>query len=177
MEPEAKITSLNLTLRTVIIDSIAVMFVLFVPAWSHLLSIPIYFLEPMRIVLMIVVLFTSRFNAYLIALALPAISFIVSGHPGFSKMLIISIELVINAMLFLNLLSITRKPFIASLISILFSKLICYFLYWIVFSWAFVISEAEPGFLLAQLTISLLLSLLVWAICEIQLRNENNPGK
>jgi hypothetical protein len=145
-------------IRTVFVDGVALAFLLLVPAASHLVGIPFYFIEPMRIMLVVALIFTARSNAYILALALPVFSFLVSGHPIPVKMLIIMAELLFNAWLFVALFHKNCNIFVSMLSSIVISKMCCYLMYWMVFSWAFVIDESQVIFLVAQLVVTLVLS-------------------
>lgn len=151
---------------TVITDIAALTFVGFVPAASHLFNVPIYFIEPMRIMLLLALLYSSRWNAYVLAIVLPLFSFLVSGHPAPVKMIIIMAELILNAWLFLLFYQNTKKAFLSTFGSILLSKLFCYAMYLVVFSMAFVKAEAETAFLIAQLLLTLTLSSVVWIILK-----------
>jgi hypothetical protein len=144
--------------KTLIIDFIGILCVVLVPAISHLTAIPFYYLEPMRLMMVVALLYTSRRNAYAIAIVLPVLSFLISGHPFLLKMLIIVAELVMNVRLFILLFKTTKKPFISMVASIGISKFFCYLLYWIFLSWAFVKSEAGTTFIVTQLIVTLMLS-------------------
>jgi len=149
---------------TAITDIAALVFVGLVPDASHLLKIPVYYIEPMRVMLVLALLYSSRFNAYALAVVLPLFSFLVSGHPVPVKMMIIMAELLLNAWLFLLFYQKTKKSFLSAFGSIIISKGFCYFSYFIVFSMAFVKAEAEMAFLFAQMILTLALSSLVWFI-------------
>ena len=71
--------------KNIIFDLIALAAIYLVPAVSHLLSFPVYYLEPMRIMLILAIVHTSRRNAYLIAITLPIFSMLVSVHPSVIK--------------------------------------------------------------------------------------------
>lgn len=157
--------------RSAITDIAALIFVGLVPAASHLFNIPVYYIEPMRIMLVLALLFSSRWNAFALAIALPLFSFLVSGHPMPLKMLIIMAELLFNAWLFLLFHRNTKKPFLSAFSSIILSKMFCYAMYLIVFSMAFVEAEAESAFLLAQVIITLILSSMVWLIMHRRYNN------
>jgi hypothetical protein len=166
--------SKSLQLRTAITDIAALTFVGLVPAASHLFKIPIYFIEPMRIMLVLALLYSSRWNAFALAIVLPLFSFLVSGHPAPVKMMIIIAELVLNAWLFLYFYRNTNKAFLSTFGSIILSKLFCYAMYLVVFSVAFVKAEAETTFLIAQAILTLLLSSLVWLILYRRQLSQNN---
>ena len=144
--------------KSILIDFISFGFLLILPAAAHLTGIPLYFIEPMRLMLVVALLFSNRYNAFAIAVMLPLFSFLVSGHPAPVKMLIIIFELLLNGWLFLALLKRSKKPFSSMFISILLSKTFCYLVYWIVFSWAFVIDESQTIFLIAQFVLAFALS-------------------
>ncbi len=101
---------------------IALAFIYFVPAISHLLNFPLYLIEPMRLMLVLALVHTNRVNAYIVALTLPLFSFMVSSHPHFFKMMLIALELVLNVWLFHILLSKTRNAFASIILSIILSK-------------------------------------------------------
>ena len=82
-------------------DAVALLFVLVVPALSHLTSVPFYLLDPMRLAVLGALLASrSRVNGLVLALALPLLSFGISGHPVFPKCLVIAAELSVNVLLF-----------------------------------------------------------------------------
>lgn len=86
--------------RYVISDVLAIAFILVVPALSHLTSVPFYLLDPMRIAALGVLLATRDWkNSLALAVALPIISMLISGHPVFPKCLLISVELGTNILL------------------------------------------------------------------------------
>lgn len=128
----------SLRVRTILIDLAALAFIYFVPALSHMLAVPVYLIEPMRIMLIIAIAHTSQRNAYLIALTLPLFSFAISAHPVFLKSLLISIELVVNVWLFFTLIKIFRNGFAAMATAIIVSKLFYYALKFGLLSTAFI---------------------------------------
>jgi hypothetical protein len=167
-------TSGTFRYSTTITDIAALVFVGIVPAASHLFKFPVYYIEPMRVMLVLALLYSSRWNAYALALVLPLFSFLVSGHPAPVKMMIIMAELALNAWLFLYLYQKTRKSFLSAFGSILISKVFCYAMYLLVFSMAYVKAEAEITFLFAQMILTLVLSTIVWLISS---RRESRTGQ
>lgn len=117
----------KLNIKSIVLDIIALAFIYFVPAISHLLNVPVYLVEPMRIMLILAIAHTSKKNAYLIALTLPLFSFLISSHPNVFKAVIMTIELVLNVWLFYELTKRTNR-FVAMLSSIVLSKLFYYLL-------------------------------------------------
>lgn len=109
-------------------DLIAIGFIYSVPVLSHLFALPIYYLEPMRLMLILGIAHTSKKNAYILAATLPLFSFVVSAHPVFLKTLLISGELLINVWLYFFLVEKLKNKFGSILISIAASKIIYYVL-------------------------------------------------
>jgi hypothetical protein len=113
-------------LRSILIDSAAIMAIYFTPALSHLFSFPVYLLEPMRIMLIIAIAHTHRKNAYVIAVTLPLFSWLVSAHPHILKAGLIGGELLLNVFLFFLFTGIMKNRFASMLLAILASKLAYY---------------------------------------------------
>jgi hypothetical protein len=144
--------------REIIFDSAALVFIGLTPAFAHFASLPLYMIEPMRLMLVLALVHTNRMNAWLLAAILPLFSYLVSGHPEPLKMLVITAELLSNTGLFLLLIRRGIYPFLAMFLAIVLSKLFCYLLYILLFPWSFVIAEAQTGFLMIQGVVTFLLS-------------------
>jgi hypothetical protein len=112
----------------ILTDITALAFIYLVPTISHLANLPVYLIEPMRLMLILAIVHTNRKNAYLLALTMPLFSMLVSGHPVPPKMLLMSLELFLNVFLFFTLMKKTQSVFPSILLSIVFSKFIYYFL-------------------------------------------------
>lgn len=112
---------------TLLIDAGLLLALYMLPGLSHLTAYPLYKLEPMRIALIIALLFTNRANTYLIAFTIPLASSVVTGHPELFKAVLMGIEFSILVATFSYLVRSVRLPAIAALTAgILFSKLIYY---------------------------------------------------
>lgn len=137
--------------KVLFIDSFLLLLIYLLPAAAHLTGIPVYMMEPMRLALILAIAHTNRTNTFLLAATLPLFSFLLSGHPVFIKMLIITSELLVNVWMFYFLTKRSFHPFTAMIVAILMSKILCYLLYWPLISFAFMVEEAEPRFLMIQL--------------------------
>lgn len=113
-------------LPAILIDLAAVSLIVMTPAISHLLSFPLYLAEPMRLMLILAMAHSRKANAYLLALLLPMLSFAVSAHPVFPKMILIAMELTLNVFVFYLLTNKLKSMFGAAFLSILISKLVYY---------------------------------------------------
>lgn len=79
--------------RNVLLVDVVLLAALYVlPAVSHATALPLYMLEPMRVALIVALLFTNRANAYFIAFTIPLASYFISGHPVLFKALLMGIE-------------------------------------------------------------------------------------
>ncbi len=109
-----------------IFNSAALILVYFLPAISHLFAFPLYYLDPMRILVLLALVHTKKENAVILAITLPIFSFLVAGHPVFAKSGLILSELLINVLLFLALEKAFKNVFVAGFTSIILSKIFYY---------------------------------------------------
>jgi hypothetical protein len=118
-------------------------------------------IEPMRLMVILSVAHSTRVNSYILAFSLPLFSWIVSGHPEFLKMAVMTGEIAINVFAFYYLVRRIGTVLFSMVISIVVSKVICYAFYLIFFSMMFIQEESEPLFLVAQVITTLVFSAYV----------------
>ena len=109
-----------------VFDVLAVTALYLVPVLSHLTSLPIYFIEPMRLMVILAIVHTSKRNAYILGLTLPLFSFLVSAHPVFLKTVLITGELVFMTWMYYSLADKMKNNFGAMFLSIGLSKIAYY---------------------------------------------------
>ena len=126
MKPKEIFLNIEKYLLYLIIDVLFVFALVLIPIFSHWISFPLYLFEPMRFVIFCLILTTTRKNTLLLALLLPFISNIISGHPIFPKNILISIELITNVLLLYKLANMKVNIFISIILSVIFSKIIYY---------------------------------------------------
>lgn len=126
MEKVVTVRNYSTQIKTYLIDLLLISFIYFLPALSHMLAFPVYYLDPMRIALVITLAHTAKRNSYLIALTLPIFSFLISSHPQALKSLLISAELLINLGLFFYISKKIKNVFISFSIGIIASKIFYY---------------------------------------------------
>lgn len=144
-----------------ITDIAFVVFIIIVPTISHLVSFPLYMLDPMRLsVLGSYLLLRNRNNSLFLAMTLPLVSFLLSGHPVAFKNMIIAIELAVNVIIIDALLKTKLKTFYAALLSIIFSKIIYYFLKALIIYWGVLQASVIDTNMLIQIGVALVLSVL-----------------
>jgi len=112
--------------KSALFDILALAFVYFIPAIAHFFSFPLYYADPMRIVLILCIAHTSKSNSFIIALTLPVFSFIIASHPSMYKSLLIASELMLNIYLFYVISLKLKNVFGAMLASIVLSKIFYY---------------------------------------------------
>ncbi|MCU7495034.1 MAG: hypothetical protein HF314_03785 [Ignavibacteria bacterium] len=112
-------------IKSIFLDLTAVSFIYFVPAISHMFSIPFYLLEPMRIMLILALAHSGKLNSFLIAFSLPLFSFLVSNHPSIEKSILLTSELAMNVWLFYEF-SKKFNGFFSALLAISIGKVFYY---------------------------------------------------
>ena len=158
--PLAKYLS-GTNIKALVFDIFAIAFIYMVPAISHMLSIKLYLLEPMRLMLIFALVHTKRPNAYILAVTLPFFSYFISAHPVLVKSLLIAIELSLMVFIFYFLVQRIHK-LAAIFASIWISKLLYYGLKYVAI---ITVLPAEPLVgtpLLLQLGTSAVFSLYVF---------------
>ncbi len=130
----------GVNVRAIVFDLLAIAFIYLVPTISHMLSIKLYLLEPMRLMLILAMVHTRPRNAYVLALTLPFFSYILSAHPLLVKSALIAVEL--SVMVFLFYFLVRRIHSLAAIFaSIWISKLLYYLLKYAAIS---TVLPAEP---------------------------------
>lgn len=150
--------------KIVISDILILTLVYFIPALSHVTPMPIYLLDPMRILLFTGFLLSrNNTNAIILAITIPLVSTIVTGHPPFFKAILISVELFTNIWLFVFLLSkLNWKAPLLLLISIIASKVIYYALKFLFINLSLIDGALITTDLLIQLGTVAFITLIFW---------------
>lgn len=115
-------------IKNSVLDIFAISAIYLVPVLSHLFALPVYYIEPMRLMLILAIAHTTKSNAYFLALTLPIFSFLISAHPVFLKTILITGELLLMTWIYFSLSEKITNKFSSMLISIGVSK-IAYYLF------------------------------------------------
>lgn len=115
-------------LTSFLLDILAVLFIIYLGDISKSVSYPMYILDPMRMMVILAIAFTPRWNGWILALMLPFVSYSLGAHPHLVKTSIMAAELLLNVWLFWFLLDKIKMSTLAILLSILFSKAVYYLL-------------------------------------------------
>lgn len=158
----------NLRVTTIAFDIATLLLIYLVPAISHFLSFPLYLIEPMRLMLILSLAHTGRTNSYLLAFTLPLFSFLVSGHPEFLKMLLITAELSAAVWLFDNVAKRAGNIFIASVASIVLSKVFYYTVKFVMIKLSFIDMQLVSTPLYIQAMTSVVFSLYLFVAIKIK---------
>lgn len=160
--------------KSFIVDFSGLALIYLVPTLTHLTSLPIYFIEPMRLMLILAMVHTNRINAYVLTFTLPLFSFIISSHPVFIKVLLISMELALNVYLFFLFRKIIKNVFPAILMSIVMSKLVYYLMKSFTISFGMLNSGLISTPILVQLITAALFSVYVYFMMGRNPQDEGN---
>jgi hypothetical protein len=168
MAANVNLVSSRVDYKNIIFDILALTFIYFVPALSHLFNIPIYLVEPMRIMLILAMVHTSKRNAFLIALTLPLFSFLISSHPNIFKGLIMTAELVLNVWLFFEISKQVSNQFVSMISAIVISKLVYYLMKFGLISFAIL----ESGLISTPIYLQVITSIFFSGYVYIVLRRQ-----
>lgn len=160
-------------LSTLIFDALGMGLIYLIPTLSHVVSVPFYFLDPMRIIVILAACHTVPLNAYFLAITLPLMSFVISGHPVLLKSTLIMIELFLNVGLFVFLRKRGMNLLFVALVSILFSKVVYYGLKSIVISTGLLFTELISTPIIYQVLLILVLSIYMFTIDNYLDRKKN----
>lgn len=157
--------------RIVILDTVLISIVLIVPVVVHALGFSTRYIEPMRLSLFASVLLASdRKNAYLLAIILPLLSMCVIGMPVWHKAVLMSVELCANVFLYYRMCGWNVNSFVAVLISIVGSKVLYYFLKFILIQLALIPQSTLIGNLVPQLIAAVMIAVLFYGFANIKKR-------
>ena len=149
--------------RSIVTDIVLLGVIYLLPTISHLLAIPLYLLDPMRIVIFASILISNnKYNSYLLAATIPLFSYFFGGHPVFLKSMIISIELLANVMIFWFLMKRWKNVFWITLSSILFAKVIYYVLKILFVELGYLQMDIVSSSVTVQVVVSVVLSSLMF---------------
>lgn len=173
MEKAISLISAKSNLKIFFVDLLILFFIYLIPAISHLFAFPVYYLDPMRIALVVAIITTSKRNAFIIALTLPLFSFLISSHPSVVKSLLLCAELTINLGLFYLIKDKFNNLLLPFFISIIASKLIYYTLKFTFINFGMLNDNLISTPLLFQLIAAIVMSFIIfWAGRENKIFNK-----
>ena len=169
------LATLNRYRKVIVIDVVLVTALYLLPSLSHMAALPLYKLEPMRLALLVALLFTNRTNTFLLALTIPLASSWITGHPEPLKALLIGIELTVLSAGYFFLNETKRLPaLLAMLVAILLGKAVYYGLKYILLSAGLLNGTLVSTPVASQLVLAALTALIFGAI-EANRRKAESP--
>lgn len=154
----------NAWLRELFFNLFALFVIFLVPLLSRSLNIPFYYIDPMRLLVILAIAHTRRYNPYVLAMVLPLFSYVISSHPSMYKMLSIMLELLLNVWLFYFLLKRMKTIFVAMLASIIISKMVYYVIKYLLIQGDLIHTDLFSTPWVAQMIMAISFSLYVWII-------------
>jgi len=151
-------------INIIVYDIVALIIIYLTPTFSHILNFPVYYLDPMRLMLFLVVINTNKKNSYVIAATLPLVSFIASSHPIFIKSLTMSVELLLNVWLYYEFSKMFKNKFVPASLSIIASKMVYYAIKYLLISFALISTDLISTPLHFQIAVLLIISAYAFII-------------
>jgi len=162
-----------LNTKSILIDLCGILLIYFLPEISNLVNIPLYLFEPMRVIVIVALIHTSKQNTYLLAVLLPVLSYLFSNHPSIIKTTIVSGELLLNIFLYFNLLAkLKTNKFLLMSISIVVSKIAYYLAKYLLMQFSLLKGELIATPLYIQISIVIILSGYVYLAAKLSLKDQ-----
>lgn len=155
-----------MNIKSLIINLAGILLVCFLPAISGLLNFPFYLFEPMRVIIIVSIVHSSKKNSYLLAVLLPLISFVFSNHPSIAKTFILSGDLLLNIFLFFFFKK-SYNIFLSMAFSITLSKLAYYMAKYLLIEFSLLEGELVSTPIYIQLLIIILLSSYAYLVGKL----------
>ena len=161
-----------MNIKSLLIDIGGILLIYFLPDISNLLNIPVYLFEPMRVIIIIAIVHTSKENAYMLALLLPAVSYLFSNHPSLIKTFILSGDLLLNIFLYFSLMKFKVNKFLLMSVCIVVSKLAYYLAKYLLIQFSVLEGDLIATPLYIQISIVIILSGYVYFVTKLSLTNQ-----
>lgn len=158
--------------KNLLIDLGGILFIYFLPGITSHLNIPLYLFEPMRVIIIIAIVHTSKENTYILALLLPAFSYIFSNHPSMIKTFILSGDLLLNIFLYFRFLKDKVNKFLLMSVCIIGSKLTYYLVKYLLIQFSVLKGDLIATPLYVQILIVIILSGYVYFMDKLSFTNQ-----
>lgn len=159
-------------IKIALVNLLAISLALIIPILSHSTSIPFYYLEPMRVISLIIFITFNKRNGIFYALYMPLLNTLITGHPDFVKSILISSELVLNLYLLELLGKKSNLNFYIQLgISIILSKIYYYFVKYLLISFSFIYGSLFTSNLIIQF-VFIFINILIISASKKYLENK-----
>ena len=126
----------------------------------------------MRVIIVFAIVHTSKENTYIIAVLLPAISYIFSSHPSVIKTFILSGDILINIFLYFNLTKLKINKFLIMSVCIVASKIVYYLTKYLLIHFLVLKGKLIATPIYIQIMIVIILSGYVYLLDKVSLTNQ-----
>lgn len=122
------IKSIHLSTKALLIDAILLTLACVAPAVSHMFALPLYKFNPMLLMLLVgMTLVSCKWNAYLMAVAMPLLSCAIVGMPPLSLALLMAVEMTTVVFFYVWISRYTSK-FLAMMSAMIWGRVFYYIL-------------------------------------------------
>ena len=161
-----------MNIKSLLINLGGILIICFLTEISGLSGIPFYLFEPMRVIIIIAIVHTSKENAYILALLLPATSYLFSNHPSVIKTFILSGDLLLNIFLYFSLIKFKVNKFLLISMCIVASKLAYYLVKYLLIQFSVLNGDLIATPLYIQILIVIFLSSYVYLVAKLDIKDQ-----
>ena len=158
-------------MKSLIISLCGLLLIYFLPDISSLLNIPLYLFEPMRVIIIVAIVHTSKENSYILAVLLPAASFLFSNHPSIIKTFILAGDLLLNIFLYFSVIKFNVNKFLLMSMCIVAGKLAYYLAKYLLIHFSVLEGDLIATPIYIQILIIIILSGYVYLVDKLALTN------
>lgn len=128
----------------------------------------------MRVLVIFAIVHTSKENTYIIAVLLPAVSYLLSSHPSIIKTFILSVDLLINIFLYFSLMKLKINKFLLMSMCIVASKIVYYLAKYLLIHFLVLKGNLITTPIYIQIVILIIISGYVYLLDKLSLLNQTH---
>ena len=160
--------------KSIFFDLGGMLLIYFLPDISSLLDVQFYQFEPMRVIVIFAIVHTSKENTYIVAVLLPAVSYLFSSHPSVVKTFILSGDLLINIFLYFSLMKLKINKFLLMSMCIVASKIVYYLAKYLLIHFLVLKGNLIATPIYIQIVILIIISGYVYFLDKLSLLNQTH---
>ena len=161
-----------MNIKSLLIDLGGILLIYFLTEISSLLNIHFYLFEPIRVIIIIALIHTSKENTYILAVLLPAFSYLFSNHSSVIKTYILSGDLLLNIFLYFSLIKFEINKFLLMSVCIVASKLAYYLAKYLLIQFTVLKGDLIATPLYIQILIVIFLSGYVYLVAKLSIKDQ-----
>lgn len=128
----------------------------------------------MRVIVIFATVHTSKENTYIVAVLLPAVSYLFSSHPSVVKTFILSGDLLINIFLYFSLMKLKINKFLLMSMCIVASKIVYYLAKYLLIHFLVLKGNLIATPIYIQIVILIIISGYVYFLDKLSLLNQTH---